>query len=326
MKNLGIIIPAFNCANSLSRILDQICKSTLDEFEVIVVDDGSADDTLAVARRYEDREVKVIHQENKGVGAARNAGIKVCDSQYIWFVDADDDIMPDAIETILTWTEGHPCDCYYFGFEKISRGNNTRSTITNAKDLTLTSSAEIASHFNELFAVNLLNPLWNKVFNKTIIDEHSIGFTNMKAGEDAVFILDFLTFARSMLVSTRVLYRYVLGSDTSTMRRYNPSFLKEQQAMFYALQDYCKKTGASAPAIEHMWSRHALLGCCYNVYKSIEGRPKLREYWKNVHKELQTVNNILSIFSDKPVELDLIASVKQNLLIFAAYIKARKGW
>ena len=94
MRRLGIVIPAYNVAFPLKRALQQIEEQLTDDVAVVVVDDGSADDTLQVAKQFGSEAVRVLHKENGGVGSARNLGIKECDSEYIWFVDADDGIAP----------------------------------------------------------------------------------------------------------------------------------------------------------------------------------------------------------------------------------------
>ena len=101
MRRLGIVIPAYNVAFPLKRLLKQIEEQLTDDVSVVVVDDGSADDTLHVAKQFESEAVRVLHKENGGVGSARNLGIEECDSEYIWFVDADDEIAPNAIAILL---------------------------------------------------------------------------------------------------------------------------------------------------------------------------------------------------------------------------------
>lgn len=82
MKTLGIIIPAYNAASSLDRLMKSLIEQMTDDVLVLIVDDGSMDSTLDIARHYENDAISVIHQENKGVGAARNKGIDECDARF----------------------------------------------------------------------------------------------------------------------------------------------------------------------------------------------------------------------------------------------------
>lgn len=289
MKDLSIIIPVYNCADSLGRLLESLVGQKKDTVDIIVVDDGSTDDSLHVARQYEQQGVTVLHQGNGGVGAARNAGLAQCDAQYVWFVDADDEVADDAIGTIASWISAHRCDCYYFGFRKIS---GTRAeTVTNTETMMLSSCKDIAEHFDDLFCHNLLNPLWNKVFRKDVIDGHHLQFSSLKAGEDAIFVLDFLRYADSMYVAADVLYAYVIRSASSSARRYNPEYAEEQTKMFHALNLYERSTHARATRVKRQWRSHGILGCCSNLYAASNG---LFDYYDSLRRALPEIKRMLA--------------------------------
>ena len=290
MKDLSIIIPVYNCADSLGRLLESLVGQKQDAVGIIVVDDGSTDDSLHVARQYEQQGVTVLHQENGGVGAARNAGLAQCDARYVWFVDADDEVEDGAIETITAWIGIYSCDCYYFGFRKIS-GTHVEA-VTNAETMMLRSYKESAEHFDDLFCHNLLNPLWNKVFRKDVIDERRLQFSNLKAGEDAIFVLDFLRYADSMYVATDVLYAYVVRSASSSARRYNPEYAEEQMKMFHAFDLYERGTHARAARMKQQWRRRGILGCCSNLYAASNG---LCDYYGNLRRALPDIKRMLAV-------------------------------
>jgi glycosyltransferase involved in cell wall biosynthesis len=99
---VSVIIPAYNYARFLPRAIKSVITQTLRDFEVIVVDDGSTDDTAAVARGYlSDPRVRYIYQENRGLSAARNTGISLAKGKYIAFLDADDLWLPEKLEKQL---------------------------------------------------------------------------------------------------------------------------------------------------------------------------------------------------------------------------------
>lgn len=251
MRRLGIVIPAYNVAFPLKRLLQQIEEQLTDDVAVVVVDDGSADDTLQVAKQFESEAVRVLHKENGGVGSARNLGIEECDSEYIWFVDADDGIAPNAVAALLKAIGEKPSDCYLFGFDKL-RGKSAE-TIVNSEAKSYDTSREMAENFDRLFGENLLNPLWNKLFRMEIIEREDLRFSSIPSGEDAEFVLRFLSHAQSMDVLTDVLYRYRLLSDTSSAHKSHPDYIGDHRQMFIALTDYCDETGASAMAVKTRW-------------------------------------------------------------------------
>ncbi len=103
---VSVIIPTFNCARYLPEALDSVLAQNCADFETIVVNDGSTDDTDQVMAVYKDR-VRYICQENRGVGAARNTGIRYARGEYAVFLDADDLILPDKLQLHATYLESH---------------------------------------------------------------------------------------------------------------------------------------------------------------------------------------------------------------------------
>jgi peptidoglycan/xylan/chitin deacetylase (PgdA/CDA1 family) len=107
---ISVIVPAYNCEQTLASTLDSLLAQTYPAWEAIVVDDGSGDGTREVAERYcrRDERVRLHRQANKGVGAARNAGIELARNPWMFFLDADDEIVPDAFEKLVAATAVGP--------------------------------------------------------------------------------------------------------------------------------------------------------------------------------------------------------------------------
>ena len=104
-KLVSIIIPAYNCQQWISQSIESALAQTWPNKEIIVVDDGSTDNTLSIAKRYESKSLKVVHQENRGAAAARNTGLKLAQGDYIQYLDADDLLAPDKIEYQIRLSE-----------------------------------------------------------------------------------------------------------------------------------------------------------------------------------------------------------------------------
>ena len=110
--SLSIIVPAFNCKDSISRCITSIKQQTIKDFEVIVIDDGSTDGTSDILDRLccNDQRFKVIHQSNKGVGAARNTGLELANGDVIGWVDSDDYVLSDYFEIMVRNIAKHSVD------------------------------------------------------------------------------------------------------------------------------------------------------------------------------------------------------------------------
>ena len=108
MKEVSVIIPTFNRANKVSRAVSSVLGQTFHDFEVIVIDDGSVDDTPDALAKFKDRIIVIRHPENRGVSAARNSGIKASQSSLIAFLDSDDYWLPEKLETQVRFFREHP--------------------------------------------------------------------------------------------------------------------------------------------------------------------------------------------------------------------------
>lgn len=97
---VSVIIPVYNVEKYLESCLESIKSQTFTDYELILINDGSTDESVAIMRRYAktDARIRIIPQSNRGVSAARNLGLSVAEGDYVLFVDSDDTILPDALE------------------------------------------------------------------------------------------------------------------------------------------------------------------------------------------------------------------------------------
>lgn len=119
----SVVIPLYNKAHYIEKTLRSVLAQTYGDFEVIVVDDGSTDDSLAVARQVESEKIRILTQKNQGVSVARNAGIYNAQGEYIAFLDADDFWRTDYLETIDTLVETYPQSDIFVTAYEVNMGN-----------------------------------------------------------------------------------------------------------------------------------------------------------------------------------------------------------
>jgi glycosyltransferase involved in cell wall biosynthesis len=117
MNLISIVIPCYNQAHFLSEAIESVLAQTYSNFEIVVVDDGSVDNTSEVAVHYSG--VRLIRQKNQGSGAARNKGFQLCKGKYIVFLDSDDRLLPKALEISLKFLENHPECAFSYGHVKL---------------------------------------------------------------------------------------------------------------------------------------------------------------------------------------------------------------
>lgn len=119
MIDVSLVIPAYNVEKYIGQCLDSIVNQTLKNIEIICVNDGSSDNTLSILKQYQSRDdrIIIINQENRGPGAARNAGLEKATGKYFQFIDSDDDLELNALETLFNIAEEKDTDLIIFKFK-----------------------------------------------------------------------------------------------------------------------------------------------------------------------------------------------------------------
>lgn len=216
---VSIVVPVYKSEKTLERCVKSLCNQSYTDIEVILVVDGPPDDSyrLAVKLSEEFAPVKVILQENQGVSAARNRGIKEARGQYIRFLDSDDYVKGNAIECMVRAMEENDTDFVIAGYHhlyfgrvvpKVSSVNGTYET-QKAMDEVL-----------ELYKTGYLNMPWNKLYKREFIKD---GFpTDLNLGEDLCFNLEYLKNTKNFTVISDCVCEYIQddrGTTLSTKRR-----------------------------------------------------------------------------------------------------------
>lgn len=124
MLRLSIIVPVYNVSKYLAKCLDSLICQDLkpEEYEIIVVNDGSTDNSEEISRQYEEKysNIKVVRQENQGLSGARNTGIKLSNGKYIQFVDSDDYLVPNVLRTLVDKMETDNLDVLRFNYQNVN--------------------------------------------------------------------------------------------------------------------------------------------------------------------------------------------------------------
>ncbi len=186
---ISIIVPVYNGEQFIDKCIRSILKQTISEIQIIVIDDGSTDNTLKILEGLQSRSksMKVYHQSNKGVSSARNIGLKIATGDWIIFVDADDYIDPDYCEEMLHAAIESSADVLISN--PMGNGKEKIHTIDNHNHDLLIQSC--LSYDENTFPFNIDAP-WGKIFRASIIRNNSIGFPeNLKRSEDAYFCICF---------------------------------------------------------------------------------------------------------------------------------------
>lgn len=220
----SVLIPAYNCAGTIRNTVESVRRSGLPDYEIVIVNDGSTDQTPVVLRQLCDQysDISVITQKNFGVSAARNQALRVAAGDYVVFADADDLIAEDAYRLPAELVERERPDMLLFGmqFDYYRRGICYRSEQMLCQSEGLFSSEEWpASLVNSLFLSNYLSSACNKIIRTDLLRSHNVRFSeDMFLLEDCLFSLECLMASKTIYLLPEAIYRYAQADDTKKAR------------------------------------------------------------------------------------------------------------
>ena len=211
MPKFSLIIPVYNVETYLRECLDSILRQSVEEWEAIVIDDGSSDRSGVIADEYaaKDSRITVIHQENQGVSIARNRGLEKAKGQWIWFIDSDDYIVPNALSVLVPAIQSIKCDTIFFGLQHCYNG------VIEDRDL-LVDFIFDRSKQEFLQTVHCYtNP--TMLFSRSIIEKYKLRFTpGLRMAEDLEFQYKYLIHSNRLLQIPEYLYVYQHRDGSAT--------------------------------------------------------------------------------------------------------------
>ena len=246
MPGVSIIVPIYNSEKTLKRCIDSLLDQSYSDLELILIDDGSEDDSFGICRQYAeaDARIHVLHQDNAGVASARNAGIELAAGEYLLFCDSDDYASPDWCEKLL---------------QGGVRAKEDAWVVSNAYKVSFSGECkaidDLQHHpksdtYCDIYLKYLSPYLWNKIYNAEIIRQNNIRFRpDVELGEDAVFNTEYYRFCSSVTYIPEPLYYYCDNAD-SAMQKYRPDKFELDARLFRArlpliqedeLPDFCNR-------------------------------------------------------------------------------------
>lgn len=211
MPFFSVISCLYNVSSFFQTGLKRLLEQSLKDYEIILVDDGSTDSTGLLVDRAASlyKNIRVLHQENAGPGAARNAGIKAAKGRYLCFYDMDDSVSIDWLEIIYRKIEDLLPQIAVFGYREINNKFATSVEFTFPYML-LSTNEELRKVFPGLLSGFKFNNgfVWNKVYERNFILKHNIHFPDLRIQEDEVFNHRVYMHADSLLMIPDVLYDY----------------------------------------------------------------------------------------------------------------------
>lgn len=266
---VSIIVPIFNVEQYLSKCVDSLLKQTLREIEIILVDDGSSDNCNRICEEYakKDARIKVIHQENAGVSAARNSGLNAATGKFIGFVDPDDWIEPQMYEEMLNELERTKVDlviCGYNYYDDSYHSDETR--IYKLKKTQLLDREDLYKSMSDM-PPTVRHGVVTKLFRQDLIGDLRFD-TELRSSEDLQFLLNYFSKTSSASFIHKPFYNNLVRKGSATHGALNIKSLKDS---FRVHESMYKATIKQFPHLKD-YAQAYLLDVCMLKYK--EARAK----------------------------------------------------
>lgn len=212
MAKISIILPVYNTAKYLEACLHSLLNQTFEDIEIIAVNDGSTDDSSKLLESFakEDHRIKVINQQNKGISAVRNLGIELACGTYLAFIDSDDTISPDMMESLYHKAEAEALDIVVCDYTERYEATGVQQLIK----LPDFSPCSLKERPDLLFDIN--SSPWNKLYRKALFQAHHISFPLNLKYEDAYTIPVCLVKAAKIGKVNKPLVQYWIHSGSES--------------------------------------------------------------------------------------------------------------
>lgn len=235
MALISIIMPAYNAEQYIEETIEGIIKQSFENWELIVVDDGSTDRSAQIIDKYakQDLRIRAVHQKNEGVSCARNAGLDLAKGKYIVFVDADDVIPKTSLETRLKLADN--ADIVVAGYELFNENGVFDHMPLCSKSIW--NNREAVQNIIAAGELGYQGYIFNKLFRKDIIERNEIRFEKgIVFNEDRLFCVAYAVHCNSARLTDDVVYRYRISQTnaTSTISRMSDADIEKFMTEFKA--------------------------------------------------------------------------------------------
>ncbi len=228
MPEISIIVPVYNSEKYIEKCLKSILSQTFFNIEIIVINDGSTDNTYQVCSKVanSDSRIKLIDRSNSGVSASRNYGLRIAKGKYIMFCDSDDYVDPKWCELMWNKITKHNNSYVVCGSITYNLDTENKQYLLLDKDKEC-SILEIDNYYH-IFNIGTSGSLWNKIFDLSIIKENSIKFNEeLSFAEDVLFNSEYIKYCNNIIFINLPLYIYcVRNDDNSLSRKYYKNYFE----------------------------------------------------------------------------------------------------
>lgn len=270
MPKISVIIPVYNTGRFLKTCLDSIIKQTLKEIEIIVINDGSKDDSINILNSYSevDDRIIILDLPNKGVSSARNSGINIAKGEFIMFVDSDDWIDIDTCEKVYNKAIGENADTIIFCYKSESLSGSIDRHLFPSNKIKFINEEVYGSLFCGVLgltkeklkkpeSLDSLVSVWGKLYKTEIIKKNNISYMDLKfiPSECQLFNLQYLRYSFKAIYIDECLYHYRRNNTTSLTKGYREGLFDKWLFWIEYVKDFLDNNKEKKQAYDAYYSR-----------------------------------------------------------------------
>lgn len=330
---ISIIVPVYNVERYLRACLDSIARLSSVCWEAILIDDGSTDASGGVCDEYAAREprFRVIHQQNAGVSAARNAGLEAARGEWIWFVDSDDVVDVGCVPQMYQWLLQNPnVDYVMFDLQKFDDGerihlNGTEGTMSNSKEKGLGSELKVIQENskNDFLLKHVCSYHCTLWYKRKLIELHQNRFTlGIRNSEDGEFMAKYLMVMKHPVFVNTVVYYYRMREGSAMhLPHVLRNIVEDVPVVFFNLLKWMDMVGQG---VEPWWN-HWIMKMVQNLLVQAGRYQELdkRQFQKTIRKMLDAcADKGFSFVHDKKMRL-AYRSVTAYFWVNKLYLKLK---
>lgn len=267
MPKVSVIIPVYNTEKYLKECLDSVINQTLTDIEIICIDDGSFDNSLAILQEYaqKDTRIRILKQKNKGAGAARNMGLNIATGKYLAFLDSDDFFYKDFCKKMYNKAKETDADivvCKAMEFNNLTK-KPSKMTWSLVEEQLPNKNVFSYKDFPKFIFGFSQNWVWNKIFKKTFIKQKNISFLKLFRTNDLYFTCVASVLAERITCIKEELVNYRVGLKTNSQST-NFLYPLDFYTSLKKLKHFLKKRKIYKE-VEQSYINWALGACIYNI-------------------------------------------------------------
>lgn len=321
MPKVSIIVPVYNNEAVIGRCIESILNQTFEDFELIIINDGSKDKSKSIIQKYADKDcrIKFINNNNNGVSETRNIGIRNATGIYIQFVDADDFIDKYMLEYEVKILEEKEADMIITGlYLDIENKGNIQTNIQTFDYYEGCEQKTIAlSVLNRLGGTYINSPI-NKLYKSKIIKENKLFMDKeISLGEDLIFNLKYLEYCKKVVFSDKIFYHYWMKTDNNLTFKFRKDKLDLMYLMYNKAVEYFEISGLTEEEYKDL-NKH-FIKWMYSCFVDLHNKGCNLTYNEKVdylNKSITTYKNIINKATDLSLSQSILrVSLSSSMMI-----------